>query len=374
MVELVEIDPFNKSELKKFIQFPFELYENHPYWVPPLWVDEYEIFSQKHNPVLKQCELKLFLALDNGKIIGRIAGIINRRENELYQKSKARFGWFDIQNDKKVSQLLLEKIESWAKENGMTEIEGPMSFTNLDKAGLLVEGFDELPTLATLYNFPYYAGHVESAGYVKAVDWIEHELDCPTELSARFVKFNDLLKEKYKLHTVKISNKADIKKYAIKMFDLVNRTHKDLHGFVAFEPEQVDLYVRKYSRILKPQFISLVANEADELIAFGIALPSVSKALQKAKGRIFPFGWYHLWNAIRKNDRLDLYLIGTDPDWRNKGVHALIFYEITQAAISYRIKKVESNPELETNTNVQLLWKGYEYRLHKRRRTYKKVL
>ena len=215
---------------------------------------------------------------------------------------------------------------------------------------------------------------MEDLGYIKAADWIEHELDCPTELSERFIKFNDLIKEKYNLHTVKLNSKDDIRRYAIKMFDLVNRTHKDLHGFVAFEPEQVDLYVRKYSRILKPQFISLVANEKDDLISFGISLPSVSKALQKAKGRLFPFGWYHLWNAIRKNDRLDLYLIGTDPDWRNKGVHALIFYEITSAAISYKMKLVESNPELETNTNVQLLWKGYNYRMHKRRRTYRKEL
>jgi GNAT superfamily N-acetyltransferase len=373
-IELKEINHLKKKELNEFLQFPFDLYRNHPYWVPSLYVDEYEIFSPSQNPVLKHAELKLYLAVQDGKTCGRICGIINHRENRLYQKSKARFGWFDITDDEAVSRILLERIETWARAKGMTEIEGPMSFTNLDKAGLLIEGFDELPTLATIYNHPYYASHLERKGYTKAADWVEHELECPTELSDRFVKFNSILQEKYKLHAVSPQTKADIRRYAFKMFDLVNKTHRELHGFVAFEPEQVDLYVRKYSRILKPKFISLVANEQDELIAFGISLPSVSKALQKTKGRLFPWGWYHLWKAIRRNDRLDLYLIGTDPAWRNKGVHALIFYEITKAAIEFGIRKVESNPELESNTNVQLLWKGYEYRQHKRRRTYSRVL
>ncbi len=370
-IELQEINPFRKSELKKFIQYPFDLYKGNAFWVPPLWVDEYEIFSNEHNPVLKHCELKLLLAIENNKVAGRIAGIINHRENKLYSKSKARFGWFDIADRPEVSKALIEEIEHWAKKKGMNELEGPMSFTNLDKAGLLIEGFDQLPTIATLYNYPYYASHLENLGYVKAADWIEHEI-LNQPLSERFIKFNDILKEKYKVHTIKIKTKEDITTYAHKVFELVNKTHSELHGFVAFEPEQVKLYVRKYSRILKPEFISLVADENDQLIAFGISLPSVSKALQKSKGRLFPFGWYHLWNAIRKNEHLDLYLIGTDPAWRNKGVHALIFYEITKQALDFGIKYVESNPELETNTNVQLLWKGYEYRMHKRRRTYKK--
>ncbi|MBK6389125.1 MAG: N-acetyltransferase [Saprospiraceae bacterium] len=373
-LELVEINHLHKKELKQFIQFPFDLYKDHPYWVPPLWADEYDMFSPVHNPVLQHCQLKLFVVIENNVVKGRVAGIINHRENKLYGKSKARFGWYDVVDDPAVTELLLEVIETWARQSQMQEIEGPMSFTNLDKAGLLVEGFDQLPTMATMYNPPYYATHLESIGYTKAVDWIEHELECPTVLSERFIKFNDILKEKYNLHTIQIRSKDETTKYAYKMFELINKTHRDLHGFVAFEPEQVKLYVRKYSRILKPEFISLVADAHDELIAFGIALPSVSKALQKAKGRLFPTGWYHLWRSLRHNDRLDLYLIGTDPAWRNKGVHALIFYEITSAAIRHGIKKVESNPELETNVQVQLLWKGYEYRQHKRRRTYQKTL
>ncbi len=373
-IELIEINPLIRSELKQFIQYPFDLYKNHPYWVPPLWTDEYDMFSPVHNPALRHCQLKLYLAKEHNQIVGRICGIINQRENQLYQKSKARFGWYDVADQQEASNALLSALETWAKEAGMQEIEGPMSFTNLDKAGLLIEGFEELPTMATAYNYPYYATHLEELGYTKAVDWIEHELESPQVLSERFIKFNDLLKEKYNLHTVKIRTKAETRKYAFKMFELINKTHKDLHGFVAFEPEQVNLYVRKYTRILMPEFISLVADASDELIAFGIALPSVSKALQKTKGRLFPFGWYHLQKALRHNDRLDLYLIGTDPAWRNKGVHALVFYEITSAAIKFGMKKVESNPELETNVQVQLLWKGYEYRQHKRRRTYKKAL
>ncbi|MEO5582011.1 MAG: hypothetical protein ABIR66_04925 [Saprospiraceae bacterium] len=373
-LQLIELNPLNKKDLKQFIQFPFDLYKNHPYWVPPLWVDEYDIFSPVHNPVLKHCELKLFIVVENGQIKGRIAGILNHRENKLYDKSKARFGWFDLIDDAEVSNILISSIEIWATSKGLKEIEGPMSFTNLDKAGLLVEGFDELATMATWYNYPYYSQHLERLGYIKAVDWIEHEFVVPDALSERVIKFNDLLKEKYNLHTVRISNKQDTINYAFKMFELINRTHKDLHGFVAFEPEQVNHYVRKYSRILKPEFISLVADAQDELIAFGISLPSVSKALQKAKGRLYPFGWYHLWRSLYRNDRLDLYLIGTDPAWRNKGVHTLIFYEITTAVLKFGIKRVESNPELETNVQVQLLWKGYEYRQHKRRRTYKKDL
>jgi GNAT superfamily N-acetyltransferase len=373
-LQLVELNHLNKKDLNQFIQFPFGLYKNHAYWVPPLWIDEYDIFSPVHNPVLKHCELKLFIVVENEQVKGRIAGILNHRENKLYDKSKARFGWFDLFDDEEVSKILISAIEEWARSKGLKEIEGPMSFTNLDKAGLLVEGFDELATMATLYNYPYYSKHLERLGYTKAVDWIEHEFIVPPSLSERVIKFNDLLKEKYNLHTVRITNKEETIKYAFKMFELINKTHKDLHGFVAFEPEQVNHYVRKYSRILKPEFISLVADVNDELIAFGISLPSVSKALQKAKGKLYPFGWYHLWRALHKNDRLDLYLIGTDPAWRNKGVHTLIFYEITTAVLKFGIKRVESNPELETNVQVQLLWKGYEFRQHKRRRTYKKDL
>jgi len=371
-IQVIEINPSDLSALKKFIQYPFDLYKNHPYWVPPLISDEYDMFSIHFNPVLKHCKLKLLLVYKNNKIAGRIAGIINQRENQLYQKSKARFGWFDFENNPGISEVLLNEIESWARAENMKELEGPMSFTNLDKAGMLIEGFDLLPTMATMYNYPYYIEHIERLGYVKAVDWIEHELDCPTEITDRFIRFDEILKQKYNLHTVKIKSQADVMHYAQKVFDLINKTHKDLHGFVAFEPEQVNLYVRKYSKILRPEFISLVADQEDQLIAFGIALPSISKALQKTKGKMFPFGWYHLWRALRHNDRLDLYLIGTDPAWRNKGVHASIFYEITKTAIKYKIKKVESNPELETNVQVQLLWKGYDYRQHKRRRTYKK--
>lgn len=371
-IRIVEINIADQGALKKFIQYPFSLYQNHPYWVPPLIGDEYDIFSPHFNPVLKHCALKLLMAYDGSRAVGRIAGIINHRENKLYDKSKARFGWFDFVDDPAVSELLLKEIETWARSHEMKELEGPMSFTNLDKAGMLIEGFDQLPTMATMYNFPYYVNHIERLGYVKAVDWIEHELECPTEISERFIRFDEILKQKYKLHTVTVKTKADVNHYAIKVFELINKTHKDLHGFVAFEPEQVDLYVRKYSKILRPEFISLVADEQDELIAFGIALPSISKALQKTNGKLFPFGWYHLWKSLRSNDRLDLYLIGTDPAWRNKGVHASIFYEITKTAIKYKIKKVESNPELETNVQVQLLWKGYNYKQHKRRRTYKK--
>lgn len=373
-ITLKEINHHNKKELKQFIQYPFELYKNDSYWVPPLWIDEYDIFSPAQNPVLKHCDLKLLLAMEDGRTIGRIAGIINHRENKLYDKSKARFGWFDIDNSHEASAALVHAIESWAITKQMKEIEGPMSFTNLDKAGLLIEGFDQLPTMATLYNYPYYAEHLERLGYIKAVDWIEHELNSPDHIEERFIKFRDILQEKYKLHTVRINTKADIKKYAYKVFELVNASYKDIHGFVAFEPEQVNLYVRKYSKILKPEFLSLVADASDHLIAFGIAIPSISKALQKSKGRLFPFGWYYLLKTLRKNDTLDLYLIGTDPAWRNKGVHALMFYEIHRQAIKFGITKVESNPELETNVNVQLLWKGYEYRQHKRRRTYKKEL
>ncbi len=373
-VRLVEINPSNRSDLKKFIGYPFELYKNHAFWVPPLWGDELDMFSPVHNPVLKYCKLRLLLAYRDGRLAGRIAGIINQRENQLYHKAKARFGWFDVEDNVEVSRALLHEIEDWSKARGMTELEGPMSFTNLDKAGLLVEGFEELPTAATWYNYTYYATHLEKLGYVKAADWIEHELNCPTEVSERFIRFNELLKEKYKVHSVEVRTKADIKKYALEVFELINKTHNKLHGFVAFEPEQVNLYVRKYSKILRPEFLSLVADQNNRLIAFGISLPSISRALQKSGGRLFPTGWYHLLQALKHNDRLDLYLIGTDPAWRNKGIHATIFYEITRSAVKYGIKKVESNPELETNVQVQLLWKGYEYRQHKRRRTYKKEL
>ncbi len=364
----------SKSDLKRFVDFQVELYHGNPHFVPPIRRSEIQTFDRNKNPAFEHCDSKLFLASRNGSVVGRIAGIINHLENEGREKKVARFGWVDFIDDPSVTKSLFAAVEQWAVEQKCQEIKGPYGFSNMDKAGLLTEGFEELATMAEIYNYAYYPDHLVNLGYRKLVDWKAFEATVPKKIPERVTKFAQMIASRYKIKEHQIRNKKELKIIGRKIFELINLTYRDLEGFIPHSDAQIELFINNYLSLINLDFVSIVLDENDELAGFGITMPSFSKALQRIKGRLFPFGFIELYKAQRKNDRVDLYLIAVRPDMQNKGITALIFHKIIKTVIKYGIKKAETNPELESNQDVQNLWRGYEMRLHKRRRCYQKQL
>ncbi|MDO5510475.1 MAG: GNAT family N-acetyltransferase [Weeksellaceae bacterium] len=360
--------------LKRFVKFPMKLYKDNPYFVPPLISEELKTLDRSQNPVFKNAESIYFLAYDKGKLVGRIAAMINWKEVNEQKKRKLRFGWFDFVDDLEVSAKLLEHVMDFGRYKQMEWIEGPVGFSNLDKAGLLVEGFDKLPTIVTWYNAPYYEKHLLHHGFQKASEWIEFELKVPEALPEKVNKFSDLVMERYDLRIKKFKNKDELREVVKPMFQLLDKTYGHLSSYVPFKPEQIRNYEEKYINLINKDFVSVLEDADKNLVAFAITMPSYSKALQKAGGKLFPFGWYHLMQANRKNDSAAFYLIGIDPQYQGKGVTAIIFREMFDTFRKYGIKYLETNPELEENKNVQALWRNYEPVLHKRRRSYRKDL
>jgi GNAT superfamily N-acetyltransferase len=362
----------SKRDLKAFIKFPLKLYKNNPYWVPEL--NQSEMDNLGKNPAFDHCEKKYWLAKKEGKVVGRIAGIINKLENEKTGDAFARFGWLDFEDDPEVSKKLIETVEQWAAENGMTKIHGPLGFTDLDNEGMLIEGFKELGTLAALYNYPYYPEHLEKYGYEKSVDWVEFEIDVPDSVPERIESFAKKVADRYQLRNLEAKRSKDLRPYIRPIFDLINDTYSELYGVVELTEKQIDFYAEQYFGFINANFISVILNAEDEVVGFGITMPSLSTALQKSRGRLFPFGFIHILRAMKKNDRADFYLIGIRKDFQRRGVHILMFDKILKAFHKFGIKKVETNPELENNTQIQAIWKDYHPRQHKRRRCFIKKL
>ncbi len=363
----------DKNQLSKFIQFPFSLYKGDKNWIPPLIKDEYDTLLSNLHPD-NGTQTRFVIAKQNGKTVGRIAGIKIPGETTKDGKVIARFGWVELIEDQEVAKALLNDLETWAKELGADLLQGPLGFTNLDKAGMLVQGFSELPTIVEIYNLPYYPKFLEELGYTKAVDWIAYEFEVPHEIPEKVSTFARLIAERYQVKLLEKKTTKSLEPYIIKLFQLINQTHRGLHGFVPFTEEQAMMYYKKYSRLVDPNFISLVVNSDDELVAYGITLPSMSRAFQKAKGKLYPWGFWHIYRSLKYNDHADLYLIGVNNEMRNKGVVALIFNDIMTAFIRKGIKKVDSNPELEHNDQIRRMWKNYSSRQHKRRRCFQKEL
>jgi GNAT superfamily N-acetyltransferase len=361
----------SKSEIKDFIKFPFGLYEGNPYWVPPIIHDD--MVTLRKNPAFEHCVKCYWVAKKNGQIVGRIAGIVNRLENEKTGKKLSRFGWIEFIDDREVSAALFKTVENWARQQGMNLIHGPLGFTDLDREGMLIEGFNELGTFATMYNHPYYLAHLEAAGYGKSTDWLEYEIEVPKEIPARMTEFAAKVAERFELRHLEGSRSA-LKPYAPKIFKLINSAFKDLYGVVELSEKQIAFYTDQYFTFIKSGFVSIILNKAGDVIAFGLTMPSLSHAVQKAKGRLFPFGFVHILQSLRKNDRADFYLIAIDKEYQRRGVHIMIFEKILRNYQLFGIKKVETNPELETNTQVQAIWKDYNPRQHKRRRCFIKNL
>ena len=360
----------NSSDLELFIKFPMELYKGNPYYVPPLINEEKSIWVKEENPALQYSEAAQFLAYKGENIVGRIAVMINHKEEKELGIRKVRFGWLDFINDIEVSKSLINTAIEYAKSKGISKIEGPMGFTNLDKAGMLTKGFDKLATMIGIYNFDYYPKHMEELGLVKEKEWVEFEINFPDTLPDKVEKFSNLIAEKYELELVKFKSKKDILPLVEPMFKLLDDTYKHLSTYTPITQEQIKHYKEKYFKFIDKDYIVCIKDKYGSLISFAITMPSYSKALQKAKGKLFPFGWWHLLNAGKKNDRANFYLIGIHPQYQKRGVTAIIFKEIYETFKKKGVKFLETNPELEENASIQALWQDYNPINHKRRRTY----
>lgn len=364
-----------KSELKRFIRFNYEFYKDNPYSVPDLYDDMLNTFSPKKNAAFEFCEADYFLALRDGKIVGRVAAIINRRANETWNRKTVRFGWIDFIDDMEVSTALIDTVKQWGKERGMTEIEGPLGFTDMDAEGMLVEGFDQLSTMATIYNYPYYPQHMEHIGLSKSADWVEMKIYVPDAIPEKHRRISDIIAKRYNLHIRKLKSKKEVRQSGVAhdIFRLINDAYTPLFGYSRMTERQIDQYVKMYVPVLDLRMVSIVENEQNEIVAVGISMASLSRALQKAKGRLLPFGWYHLLKALmwKRPKVLDLLLVAVRPDYQGKGVNALLFTDLIPVYKELGFEYAESNPELEMNEKVQNQWQYFKTEQHKRRRCFK---
>ncbi|MDG1822438.1 MAG: GTP cyclohydrolase [Flavobacteriaceae bacterium] len=374
MIEVIEVK--NRKQFRAFFQFPFELYRNCEQWVPPITKEEHATFDPKKNSVFNHAMARLFLAKKNGVVVGRVAAMINWVEVQELKKTKVRFGWYDTINDIEVSKKLLRAVEGVAIAEGMTYIEGPMGFSNMDKAGILTQGFEHMNTMITWYHHPYQKEHLEQLGLVKQSEWIEFKINIydAEDAPEKVRKFAQLIKERYKLRILDFKTTEDIEPRIDEMFDLLNQTYSKLQSFVPIQQHQIAHYKDKFLPYVHPDFIKCVVDETGKMVAFTITMPSFTKTLKKINGKMSVLGMLRLWRAQRKNNRAAFYLIGIEESYQNKGVTAIIFQEIQDMFNRRGITEVETNPELEENKAIQALWKNYEHQLHKRRRTYRKEI
>ena len=365
-----------KQDYKDFVKFPFKLYKNSKYWVSPIVAEELEMMNKENNPVFKNAEAEYFLAIKNNEIVGRIAAIVNWVEVKEQNKNKVRFGWFDVIDDLEVSKKLIEKVISFGKKRNLSFIEGPVGFSNMDKAGLLTYGFEELNTMITWYHHPYQKEHLKQLQFKKQAEWVEYKIQIYSakEAPEKVKKFSDLIMRRYNLKPLNFKSTNEIVPYVDEMFDLLNNTYNNLQTFVPIQKYQVDHYKQRYLRYIHPDFIKSVVDKDGKLIAFAITMPSFSRALKKMNGKLFPFGFLRILFAQKFNSRASLYLIGVHPDYQNKGVTAILFNDLQTMFNKRGIREVETNPELIENKSIQAFWKNYKNVLHKKRCTFKKEI
>ena len=365
------------ADFKKFVLFPHELYRGNPYWVPPLIMDERDTLTRGKNPAFDNAEARLFLARRDGRIVGRVAGILSHAANRKYNTKNMRFGWFDAIDDYEVTRALLDTVVDWARAENMTTLTGPHGFTDLDPEGLLVEGFNELATMSVIYNHPYYAAHLERYGLAKDVDYVEFRATAPEGggLPEKMVKMAEWAAKRNNFHLVRYTDVKKLRRErGQQLFELLDEAFEELYGTVPLTQRQKDYYIGKYLPFANPEFIKIAANEKDEMIGFIIAIPSLSRALQKARGRLFPFGFIHILRALRKFDTIDFLLAGVRKAYRGRGVDLIMTIDVFRSGIALGVRYAESNPELETNSKIQGEWKIVTTRQHKRRRIYKKAI
>lgn len=374
MIEIREIE--SRRELVDFVRFPFQLYKGNPYWVPPIVKEELEMLDKKVNPVFNNALAHYFLAYKDGKIVGRIAAFINWIEIKELKKSKVRFGWFDVIDDLEVTIKLIDAVVAIGKQHQMTAIEGPMGFSNMDKAGMLTKGFEELNTMITWYNAPYYSKHLEKIAFTKQAEWVEYEIKISSfqDSPEKVKRFSKLILQRYQLKILDFKSHKEIVPYVEQMFDLLGKTYDKLQTFVPIQEYQIAHYKERYLPFVHPDYIKCIVDSDQDLIAFAITMPSFSKALKKMNGKILPWGFFHLFKARYFNNRASFYLIGVRPDYQNKGITAIIFNEMQKTFNKHGVTIVETNPELVENNAIQKLWRNYEHRQHKRRVTFTKSI
>lgn len=367
----------SKKELKQFICFNYKLYKDSPYAVPELFNDIRDTFDPQKNAAFEFCEAQLFIALKGDKVVGRIAGIINHKANAAWGKKAVRFGWVDFIDNNEVADMLFSTVEQWGREHGMNEIHGPLGFTDFDPEGMLIEGFDRIGTMATIYNYPYYPVHMERMGYKKDVDWVEYLLTAPDKLPEKHARITRIVKERFGLRIVKYTSHRKIARdYGVAIFELLNEAYSQLYGYSALSEKQIQQYIKFYLPLLDLRLVPLILDQNDNLIGFGVLLPSLAKAFQKAQGYMLPFGWWHLIKALKWNNTqtTEMLLVAVKREYQGKGAIALIFEDIIPTHNLLGYKYSESNPELESNTKVQSQWEYFERESHKRRRAYIKKL
>lgn len=366
-----------KKEMKQFICFNYALYKDSPYAVPELYTDVRDTLDPNKNAAFEFCEAQPFIALRDGKVVGRIVAIINHKANSVWNKKAVRFGWVDFIDDVEVVDALFATVEQWGRERGMTEAHGPLGFTDFDPEGMLVEGFDRIGTMATIYNYPYYPVHLERMGYVKDVDWMEYLLTAPEALPEKHARITRIVKEKYGLRVMKYTSHSKLaRERGVAIFELLNEAYADLYGFSALSPKQIQQYINSYLPLLDLRLVPIIVDKNDNLIGFGVLLPSLAKAFQKARGFMFPFGWWHLVKALKWNSTqtTEMLLVAVKPEYQGKGAVALIFDDIIPVHNNLGYKWSESNPELESNSKMQAQWDYFERENHKRRRAYVKKI
>ena len=366
-----------KREMKQFICFNYKLYKDSPYAVPELYSDVRDTLDPEKNAAFEFCEAQPFIALRGGEVVGRIVAIINHKANAAWNKKAVRFGWVDFIDDAEVADALFATVEQWGRERGMTEVHGPLGFTDFDPEGMLVEGFDRIGTMATIYNYPYYPVHMERMGYAKDVDWVEYLLTAPEALPEKHARITRIVKEKFGLRVVKYTSHAKLaRERGIAIFELLNEAYAHLYGYSALSPKQIQQYIDMYLPLLDLRLVPPIVDTEDHLIGFGVLLPSLAQAFQKARGYMLPFGWWHLIKALKWNrtQTTEMLLVAVKPEYQGKGAVALIFDDIIPVHHKLGYKWSESNPELESNNKVQAQWDYFERENHKRRRAYVKQL
>lgn len=374
-LEIKEIT--TRKELKQFIEFTNKLYRECEYYCPPLFFDEMNCFDKEKNPALEVCDYKLWMAYRDGKAVGRIAGVVNYKANEKWGYKNARFGWFDFIDDLEVSKALLDTVAAWGKEKGMTAINGPVGFTDFDHQGLLLEGYDYLAPMASLYNFPYYVKHFDAYGLTKDADWIEIQVYPPTCCPERLNRIAEIVKERSHVRVDKVKNARElVKKYGIEYMDVIDVAYQKLYNFQPMTIKQKNYYKDMYFPILNFDFVTLVVNDKDEVVGVGVGMPDISEPLRKCGGHLFPFGWYHVLKALKAKemDAFNFLLIAVRPDYQDKGINSLFFQDQIPYINKYKIKRLETTAILETNTKNIANFTQFDHKMHKRRRAYIKQI
>lgn len=372
-VEIKEV--LTKKDLKKWVEFPNTLYKGVDAYVPFLFNDEMDTFTKEKNPAYEFCETKLFLAYRENKIVGRIGALINHAANKKWKTNAIRFTRFDFINDFAVSEALFNEVIKWGKEKGFTKVMGPIGFTDLDHEGMLVDGFDELNMSITFYNYPYYLAHMEKLGLKKEIDWVEYQLSVPEKLDERLAKTSEFLTKRNGYKLVTYTDRKVLKNEAYEAFKVIDAAFSKLYGTVPLTDKVIDKAINDYIPLVNLKYICAVKDKEDKIVGFAILVPSIAKALKKSNGKLFPFGVFRLLSALKgKNDTLEMFLIGVEPEQQKKGLPAIIMNQMLKMCIENGVKICETGPELEVNADVQSLWKGFTTRQHKRRRCFTKEI